>query len=113
VRHGGAAHRGDGLDRAPWRSVVAAHVNGSGPNIHGTQGRPRHSDENGKNWEAIVRAVSQMPDVIVRLTRDHVPDPQARCRACTEPGTGRPNAPWPCSLRKLADGASRLRTHNT
>ena len=93
--------------------MVAAHVNGSGPNIHGTQGRPRHNDENGKNWEAIVRAVSQMPDVIVRLTRDHVPDPQARCRACTEPGTGRPNAPWPCSLRKLADEASRLRTHNT
>ena len=50
-----------------------------------------------------------MPDVIGWLIVEHVPDEHGRCRGCTSPGTGRPNVPWPCSLRKLADEAGRLR----
>ena len=46
-----------------------------------------------------------MPDVIGRLIVEHLPDEHGRCRGCTSPGTGRPNDPWPCSLRKLADEA--------
>jgi hypothetical protein len=47
--------------------------------------------------------------VIGRLIFEHVPDEHDRCRGRTSPGTGRPKDPWPCSLRKLADEAGRLR----
>ena len=49
-----------------------------------------------------------MPDVVQRLIVEHVPDENNRCRGCTLPGTGRPNEPWPCSLRELAEQARRL-----
>jgi hypothetical protein len=59
-------------------------------------------------WGQFVEILARMPDVVVRLTAEHVPDESSRCRGCTLPGTGRPNEPWPCSLRKLADEARRL-----
>ena len=59
-------------------------------------------------WTQLAQILATMPDVIDRLTREHVPDESSRCRGCTTPGTGRPNEPWPCSLRKLADQARRL-----
>ena len=60
-------------------------------------------------WTQLAEILAGMPDVIGRLIVEHLPDEHARCRGCTSPGTGRPNVPWPCSLRKLADEAGRLR----
>ena len=60
-------------------------------------------------WTQLAEILAGMPDVIGRLIVEHVPDEHGRCRGCTSPGTGRPNVPWPCSLRKLADEAGRLR----
>jgi hypothetical protein len=57
----------------------------------------------------LAEILAGMPDVIGRLIFEHVPDEHDRCRGCTSPGTGRPKDPWPCSLRKLADEAGRLR----
>jgi hypothetical protein len=59
-------------------------------------------------WGQFVEILAGMPDVVVRLIVEHVPDENNRCRGCTLPGTGRPNEPWPCSLRKLAEQARRL-----
>jgi hypothetical protein len=59
-------------------------------------------------WGQFVEILAEMPDVVVRLIVEHVPDENNRCRGCTLPGTGRPNEPWPCSLRKLAEQARRL-----
>ncbi len=64
-------------------------------------------------WGQFVEILAGMPDVVQRLTFEHVPDENNRCRGCTLPGTGRPNEPWPCSLRKLADEALRLRSRAT
>jgi hypothetical protein len=61
-------------------------------------------------WGQFVEILAEMPDVVVRLIVEHVPDENNRCRGCTLPGTGRPNEPWPCSLRKLAEQARRLQT---
>jgi hypothetical protein len=57
----------------------------------------------------LAEILAGMPDVIGRLIFEYVPDEHDRCRGCTSPGTGRPKDPWPCSLRKLADEAGRLR----
>lgn len=51
-----------------------------------------------------------MPDGVQRLIVEHVPDENNRCRGRTLPGTGRPNEPWPCPLRKLAEQARRLQS---
>jgi hypothetical protein len=59
-------------------------------------------------WGQFVELLAEMPDVVQRLIVEHVPDENNRCRGCTLPGTGRPNEPWPCSLRKLAERAHRL-----
>jgi hypothetical protein len=59
-------------------------------------------------WGQFVEILAGMPDVVVRLIVEHVPDENNRCRGCTLPGTGRPNEPWPCSLRKLAEQARQL-----
>jgi hypothetical protein len=59
-------------------------------------------------WAQLAQILGTMPDVIERLMAEHVPDDTNRCRGCTLPGTGRPNEPWPCSLRKLAEQAQRL-----
>ena len=59
-------------------------------------------------WGQFVEILAEMPDVVVRLIVEHVPDENNRCRGCTLPGTGRPNEPWPCSLRKLAEQARLL-----
>ena len=60
-------------------------------------------------WTQFAEILAGMPDVIGRLIVEHLPDEHGRCRGCTSPGTGRPKDPWPCSLRKLADEAGRLR----
>ena len=60
-------------------------------------------------WTQLGEILAGMPDVIGRLVVEHLPDEHGRCRGCTSPGTGRPNVPWPCSLRKLADEAGRFR----
>ena len=59
-------------------------------------------------WAQLAQILAGMPDVVQRLIVEHVPDENNRCRGCTLPGTGRPNEPWPCSLRKLAEQARRL-----
>lgn len=48
------------------------------------------------------------PVAVAALLRDHVPDGQLRCRACTTPGTGTPQARWPCTLAGLARAAANL-----
>lgn len=53
--------------------------------------------------------LAAMPDVVAALVRDHVPDVRGRCIACTTPGTGTPNLPWPCPLRLIAENARKLR----
>ena len=59
-------------------------------------------------WAQLAQILATMPDVTERLAREHVPDDGARCRGCTSPGTGQPQEPWPCPLRKLADQARQL-----
>jgi hypothetical protein len=66
------------------------------------------ADEPPVRWGQFVQILAGMPDVVGRLIVEHVADENGRCRGCTLPGTGRPNEPWPCSLRKLADQARRL-----
>ena len=61
-------------------------------------------------WGQLVELLAGMPDVVQRLIVEHVPDENNRCRGCTRPGTGRPNEPWPWSLRKLAEQARRLQS---
>jgi hypothetical protein len=61
-------------------------------------------------WGQFVELLAGMPDVVQRLIIEHVPDENNRCRGCTRPGTGRPNEPWPCSLRTLAEQAHRLQS---
>jgi hypothetical protein len=67
---------------------------------------PNPDDPN--RWAQLAQILAAMPDLLQRLTVEHVPDEHTRCRGCTLPGTGRPNEPWPCSLRKLADQARQL-----
>ena len=67
------------------------------------------ADPHPGRWTQLAEILAGMPDVIGRLIVEHVPDEHDRCRGCTSPGTGRPNDRWPCSLRKLADKAGRLR----
>jgi hypothetical protein len=59
-------------------------------------------------WGQLAELLAGMPDVVQRLIVEHVPDAKNRCRGCTLPGTGSPNEPWPCPLRKLAEQARRL-----
>ena len=66
------------------------------------------SEPRSARWGQLVELLAGMPDVVQRLIVEHVPDENNRCRGCTLPGTGRPNEPWPCSLRKLAEQARRL-----
>lgn len=57
-------------------------------------------------------ALAEMPDTIEKLLATHrgsLDDTLPRCVACTEPGTGRPGAPWPCSIHGLATLANELR----
>jgi hypothetical protein len=78
--------------------------------MHATEsGSDRDRDESNR-WAQLAQILATMPDVVQRLTFEHVPDENNRCRGCTLPGTGRPNEPWPCSLRKLAEQARRLHT---
>ena len=47
-------------------------------------------------------ALAPMVEIWFRILVDHVPDPDARCRACTAAGTGERNTPWPCTVRAVA-----------
>jgi hypothetical protein len=69
----------------------------------GDQSEPRPA-----RWGQLIELLADMPDVVQRLIVEHVPDENNRCRGCTLPGTGRPNEPWPCSLRTLAEQARGL-----
>lgn len=60
-------------------------------------------------WHRLAAVLAEMPDVIERLLDIHLDAGCGRCRACTRPGYGTPNAPWPCPTRKLADEAARIR----
>ena len=55
----------------------------------------------GARWQQLATELAENPDLCRRLLRDHVPD-GGRCTACTAPGTGCANRPWPCSIHKLA-----------
>lgn len=57
-------------------------------------------------YRRFVAALAAMPDVWRRLLAAHVDAGNGRCRACTTPGRGTPQAAWPCSLHKLATQAA-------
>lgn len=52
--------------------------------------------------------LAAMPDVADRLLIAHIPDEHGRCRACSTPGTGTPQAAWPCTLHASASAARRV-----
>lgn len=56
----------------------------------------------------VTRELAQLPEVVQRLLVLHVPDENRRCRACTQPGTGTPRAPWPCALHFYASAAQEI-----
>lgn len=53
-------------------------------------------------WRHLAEVLAAMPDTYGRLLGLHVDAGGGRCRACTVPGTGAPEADWPCAMRKLA-----------
>jgi hypothetical protein len=58
-------------------------------------------------WRAFAAELGTMPDVIERLSAIHRPTADGRhCRACTTPGRGTPNTPWPCPIAALIADAS-------
>lgn len=60
-------------------------------------------------WAGFVALLAEMPDVVERLTAEHVPDRNGRCRECRVPGHGTPGAAWPCTLANLASAAKKAR----
>ncbi|QJY46629.1 hypothetical protein [Pseudonocardia broussonetiae] len=61
-------------------------------------------------WNTFTEVLSFMPDVYARMLAEHRPAANGRCRSCTQPGTGVPHAPWPCSAHNLAAAAQRIDT---
>lgn len=57
----------------------------------------------------LARVLARMPGVPQRLLAVHVADDHGRCRACTAPGTGLPDAKWPCALHFYASAAEEFR----
>ena len=53
----------------------------------------------------LVQELRAMPKVVAALLATHIPDERGKCRACTKPGTGIPNEPWPCALHFYASAA--------
>jgi len=66
--------------------------------------------EDSNDWTALTEELSKMPQLWRKLLDQHRPDPHDRCKACTTPGTGTPQARWPCSLWQLADAARSTHT---
>jgi hypothetical protein len=62
------------------------------------------------NWHDFAAVLATMPDVIDKLSAEHVPTAEGRCRACTTPGRGTPNARWPCSMAAMAREAIQIRS---
>lgn len=58
-------------------------------------------------WLTFVAVLATMPDVRLKLRLDHSADEAGYCRSCLTPGRGTPLVPFPCSLRSLADAATR------
>ena len=52
--------------------------------------------------EAIAAQLSPMAAQWRRLLSEHGPDPDGRCRTCTQGGTGLPETVWPCTLLTIA-----------
>jgi hypothetical protein len=61
-----------------------------------------------QDWARFASVLAGMPDVVVRLLQDHRDDGAGRCRACTSPGRGIPNAHWPCGIAAVAGLAAGL-----
>lgn len=55
--------------------------------------------------DALVHALAQWPDVVLRLLDAHVAGPDGRCRGCTS--QVRPAPRWPCRLADLAARAAQ------
>jgi hypothetical protein len=66
---------------------------------------PHHSVPQTADFVVLLAA---HPVAVAALLREHIPDGQLRCRACTTPGTGTPQAHWPCTLAGLARAAANL-----
>ena len=60
-------------------------------------------------WRHLAEVLAVMPDVVVRLLRDHETRPDGMCATCTQGGTGLHVTPWPCPIRKLALLAGDIR----
>jgi anthranilate phosphoribosyltransferase len=59
-------------------------------------------------WLAFAAVLATMPDLVERLMAAHTPTPDGRlCTACTTPGQGTPQAPWPCAIALVAAEAAR------
>lgn len=63
-----------------------------------------------QTWRELVRMLAGMPLARENLLTEHVSDGKGKCRKCTTPGRGTPQAPWPCTLWKLADAAGKVKT---
>lgn len=60
---------------------------------------------NDDRWHSVVLQLSRMDELTGRLLAAHQPDGDGRCRGCTTPGRGTPQARWPCGLYRLANEA--------
>lgn len=63
----------------------------------------------GSPLDEAVLFIARQPGGADRLLNAHRPDQRNRCRACTAPGTGVPQAPWPCPMTVLATAARQHR----
>lgn len=57
---------------------------------------------------AVVAFVAAQANGPERLLAIHTHDGRGRCRGCTTPGTGTPEADWPCSLHFIASQAAAV-----
>ncbi|MGH3613441.1 MAG: hypothetical protein ACRDRK_12790 [Pseudonocardia sp.] len=58
---------------------------------------------------AVIAFVAEQVGGPERLLAIHVADERARCRGCTTPGTGTPQARWPCVVHFYASQAANVR----
>jgi hypothetical protein len=55
---------------------------------------------------SVVAFIADQPGGANRLLARHIPDDAGRCRGCTVPGTGTPDATWPCQIHRFASAAA-------
>lgn len=53
-------------------------------------------------------ALAPMVEMWLGILAVHVPDADAHCRGCTDPGTGARRTPWPCAVRIVAVAARQV-----